>query len=75
MQILRNTMELYPAPCMHVVFHVSGLGQSCTSKQNVLSLILLIPLAELTNQKRVIYRHHILYPLRLEPRSPLMLEF
>ena len=52
---------------MHVVCHVRGLGLSRTTKQNVLSLILLIPLVEITNQKRGIYRHHILYPLQLGP--------
>ena len=39
-------------------------------KQNVLSLILSIPLVELTNQKRGICRHRILYPLRLGPPFP-----
>ena len=53
--------------CMRVMCRVCGLGPSCTSKQNVLSLILLIPLAKLTNQKRVIYRQRILYPLQLGP--------
>ena len=52
---------------MHVVCHVRRLGLSRTTKQNVLSLILLIPLVELMNQKRGIYRHHILYPLQLGP--------
>ena len=46
------------------------LGPSCTSKQNVLSFILLIPLAKLTNQKRGIYRNRILYLLQLEPPFP-----
>ena len=50
-----------------VVCHVRGLGPSRMSKQNVLSLILLISFAELTNQKRSICRNHILYPLRLRP--------
>jgi len=36
-------------------------------KQNFLSLIILILLAELTNQKRGICRHRILYPLQLWP--------
>ena len=44
-----------------------GLGSSCTSKKNVLSLLLLIPLVELANQKRGICRHCILYPLCLGP--------
>ena len=60
----------HPTPCMHAVCHVRGLGSSLTSKQNFLSLILLIPLAKLTNQKRGICRHRILYPLRLEPSFP-----
>ena len=47
-----------------------GLGQSRTSKQNVLSLILLILLAKLTNQKKGICRYHILYPLQLGPSFP-----
>ena len=49
---------------------VHGLVLSCSSKQNVLSLIILIPLAKLTNQKKGICRHCILYPLRLEPPFP-----
>ena len=36
-------------------------------KQNVLSLILLILLVKLRNQNRGIYKHHILYSLRLRP--------
>jgi len=48
-QISRNFMELQPAQCMRVVCCVHGLGLSHTSKQNVLSLILLILLAELMN--------------------------
>ena len=62
--------ELHPFPCMHIICCVCGLGPSCTSKQNVLSLIILILLAELTNQKRGIYRHRILYPLQLKPLFP-----
>ena len=50
-QILHNSVELHPTPCMHVVYCMCGLGLSHTSKQNVLSLILLISLSELTNQK------------------------
>ena len=50
---------------MRDVCHVHRLGPSHTLKQNVLSLILLIPLVKLTNQKMGICRHHILYPLRL----------
>ena len=55
-----SSLELHPAPCMRDVCCVRGLGLSCTSKQNVLSLILLIPLAKLMNQKRGIYGHCIL---------------
>ena len=59
------SLELHPAPCMRDVCRVRGLGLNYTSKQNVLSLILLIPLAKLMNQKRGICRHRILYPLQL----------
>ena len=52
------------------VCRLRGLGLSCTSKQNVLSLILLILLTELMNQKIDICRHRILYPLRLWPLFP-----
>jgi len=52
---------------MRVICHVHGLGSSCTSKQNVLFLILLILTMELTNKKRGICRHRIFYPLRFEP--------
>ena len=55
---------------MRDVCRVCGLGLSRTSKQNVLSLILLIPLAKLTNQKRGIFKYHILYPLQLGPPFP-----
>ena len=44
-----NSSELHLAPCMRDVCHVRGLGSSCTPKQNVLSLILFIPLAKLMN--------------------------
>ena len=44
-RIPRDSMELHLALFMHVVCHVHGLGPSRTSKQNVLSLILLILLA------------------------------
>ena len=64
-RIPHNSVELHPAPCMRVVCCVRRLGPSCMLKQNVLSLTLLISLVELTNQKRGIYRHRILYPLRL----------
>ena len=49
--IPHNSVELHPTPCMHVVYCMCGLGPSHTSKQNVLSLILLISLSELMNQK------------------------
>ena len=55
---------------MRVVCHMRRLGLSHMSKQNVLSLILLIPLVKLTNQKKGIYRYCILYPLRLGPPFP-----
>ena len=55
---------------MRDVCHVHGLGPSHTSKQNVLSFLLLIPLAKLMNQKRSICRHRILYPLQLGPPFP-----
>ena len=69
--IPHNTSKLHLAPCMHDVCHVHGLGPSSTSKQNVLSLILLILLVKLTNQKRGIYRYRILYPLQLKPPFPI----
>ena len=69
-RIPHDFAELYPTPCMRVVYRVCGFDLSCTSKQNVLSFILLISLVELTNQKRGIYRHCILYPLRLESSFP-----
>ena len=55
---------------MHIDCYVCGLGPNYTLKQNFLSLILLILLAELTNQKKGIYKHHILYPLQLGPPFP-----
>ena len=69
-RIPHNSSELHPAPCMRDVCCVHWLGPSCKSKQNILSLILLLPLAKLTNQKRGIYRDHILYPLRLRLPFP-----
>ena len=51
-RIPRNSVELHPTLCIRVICRVLWLGPSCTLKQNVLSLILLISLAELTNQKR-----------------------
>ena len=65
-----NSAELHPIPCMRVVCHAHRLGLSCMSKQNILSLILLILLVELTNKKKGIYRYCILYPLRLRPSFP-----
>ena len=65
-----NSSELHLAPCMHGACFVCGLGSSRTFKQNVFFLIFLILLAKLTNQNRGIYRHCILYPLRLEPPFP-----
>ena len=67
LQIPHNSTKLHLAPCMRIVFCVCRLGPSHTSKQNFLSLILLIPLAKLMNQKRGICRHRILYPLRFGP--------
>ena len=55
---------------MGVVCRVRGLGLGRTLKQNVLSLILLIPLVELTNQKRGICKHRIFYTLQLRPSFP-----
>ena len=52
---------------MRDVCRVHGLGPSHTSKQNFLSLILLVLLVKLTNKKRGICRHRILYLLRLGP--------
>ena len=69
-QISCNSLELHPALCTCDMCCVRGLGSSCTSKQNVLSLILLIPLAKLTNQRKGIYRHCIFYPLQLGPSFP-----
>ena len=71
-RIPHSSSELHPALCMHDVCCVRGLGPSRTSKQNVLSLILLIPIAKFMNQKRGIYRYLNLYLLRLGPRSPIM---
>ena len=62
-QIPCNFVEMHPIMRMHVVCCVRGLGPSRTSKQFFFSLILLILLAEIMNQNRGIYRHHILYPL------------
>ena len=69
-QIPYSSLELHPTPCMHDVCCVHGLGSSRMSKQNVLSLILLILLVKLTNQKKGIYEHRILYPLRPGPPFP-----
>ena len=66
-QIPYSSLELHPTPCMHDVCCVHGLGSSRMSKQNVLSLILLIPSTKLTNQKMGICRDYILYPLQFGP--------
>ena len=63
MRIPRDSVELQPVPYMHVVCRVHGLGLNHMLKQNVFPFILLIPLAELTNQRRGIYRYRILYLL------------
>ena len=69
-RIPRDFVELHLAPCMRVVCCMLRLGSSHTSKQNVLSLILLIPLTKLTNQNKGICRDLILYPLQLRPSFP-----
>ena len=69
-RISRSSSKFHPAPCMRDVRRVHGLGPSHMSKQNVLSLILLISLAKLMNQKRGICGHRILYPLQLRPSFP-----
>ena len=69
-QIPHNSTKLHLAPCMRIVFCVCRLGPSHTSKQNFLSLILLIPFAKLMNQNNSICRHHIFYPLWLGPPFP-----
>ena len=51
-RIPRSSLELHPTLCMRDVCRVRGLGLSHMSKQNVLSLILLIPLTKLTNKKK-----------------------
>ena len=48
-RIPRDSAMLHLVPCMCVVCRVRGLGPSCMSKQNVLSLILLILLVNLMN--------------------------
>ena len=68
-QIPRSSSELHPAPFMRDVCYVRGLGPSCKSKQNVLSLILLISLMKLMNQNRSICRHHIF--VSLTTRAPV----
>ena len=50
-RIPRNSAELHPTPCICDMCHERGLGSSRKLKQNVLSLILLIPLAKLISQK------------------------
>ena len=66
-RIPHNSLELHLTPCMCIVCHMRGLSLSCMSKQNVLSLFLLIPLTKLTNQKKGNYRHLIWYPLWPKP--------
>jgi len=62
-RIPRSSSELHLTPYMRDLHRMHGLDLSCMSKKNVLSLILLILLAKLMNQKRGICRYHILYPL------------
>ena len=64
-------MELQPALCIVLCALYVGLAQAVRrNKIFFLSLILLIPLVKLTNQKRGICRHRILYSLRLGPSFP-----
>jgi len=74
-QIPHDSTELHPTPCMCVVCRVCGLGSSLTSKQNVSSLIPMIPLAEFTNQKRGIVETAFCTPYDSSPRSLMMLKF
>ena len=74
-QIPCQSVELNPTPCMCVVCCVHRLGPSHMLKQNVLSLILLILLAELTNQKRGFVDTAFCTPNDSGPRSPMLLEF
>ena len=69
-RIPHNSLELHPSLCLGDVCRVYGLGPSRMSKQNILSLILLVPLKKLTNKKRGIRRHRILYSLQLGPPFP-----
>ena len=55
---------------MRAPFFVWLMVAAVCQNKNILFLILLIPLANLTNQKRGICRHCILYPLRLGPPFP-----
>ena len=64
-----NSTTLHPAPCMHVVCCVCGLGLSHTTNCFV-SYSFLFFWVEFTNQKKGIYRHCILYPLWLGPLFP-----
>ena len=64
---LTQLCEVAPQP-----MYVGWAQAICRNK--MLSLIFLIPLAELTNQKMGICRYYILYPLRLGPPFPMMLE-
>ena len=74
-RITRNSSKLHPAPCMRDVCCVHGLDSSHMLKQNVLSLILWILLAKLTNKKKmasVDTAFSTLYDLG--PRYPMILE-
>ena len=68
--IPHNSFELNLTPCMCIVCHMRGLSSSRMSKQNVLSLFLLIPLTKLTNQKKGNCRHLIWYPLMTQASVP-----
>ena len=65
-----DSTKSHLAPFMCVVCRVHRLGSSRMSKQNILSLILFILWVKVTNQNRGIYRHCILYLLRLGPLFP-----
>ena len=69
-RIPNSSSKLHPTPCIRDVCCVCGLSPSHMSKQNVLSLIILISLAKLTNQKEGICWHRILYPLQLRSLFP-----
>ena len=73
-QIPRNSSKLHPTPCICDVCRVRRLGLSCTSKQNILSLILLIPLVKLMNQNGESIDTAFCTLYDLGPHSPMMLE-